>query len=242
MYFGDGGPVMSGHWFNPKTNDTFTVRDCFFEDNNLIVTTTDGRRLDYNMVADYVKTDKPMDLPKKTQQSNIPVNILNEIEPTDVNNELLLADDLAVLNNPISQNTSLGNIAKINNANENLNLQPVISEDEMLINRILKRTQGPKVEFTVSWDCFPEKRIEMLEMLGIDPEAVAEYYIKENSMESIVKDVNKAIRKIIIAKLMPKDSKELIDAKPNEVIAEEIKLDVQKALSKKTKNKNKNKK
>lgn len=240
MYLGDG-PIMSGHWYNHKTGDSFTVRDCFFEDNNLIVTTTDGRRLDYNMVSNYVKTEKPM--PKQTPQqqmpgNNIPQSILSEID-NGGNNDLLLADDIALLNNPLTNpmpqsNIALGNIRTINNQAPQ---QPVVSEDEMLINRILKRTKGPQVEFTISWPCFPEKQIEMLDMMAIEPEDIAEYYIKELSTESIVESIKQLVRKVIMAKLAPQEPEEAIAEKPNEVVVEEIKEEVKEKLAKKTKNK-----
>ena len=50
MIFGEG-PILSGHWYNPSTGDSFTVKDTYFEDNNLYVITTDGRRMNYDMIS-----------------------------------------------------------------------------------------------------------------------------------------------------------------------------------------------
>jgi len=243
MIFGEG-PILSGHWYNPSTGDSFTVRDTYFEDNNLFVITTDGRRLNYDIISKYVQSDKP--LPKQpstiqnTQQSNIPNDILSEIVPTQNNDDdLLLAEDLALINN--QQPAQPKNLGNIHQQQTFAPQQPVVSEDEMLINRILKRTKGPQVEFTISWSCFPEKQIEMLDMMAIEPEDIAKYYIKELSTESIVESIKQLVRKVIMAKLAPQEPEEVIAEKPNEVIAEEIKEEVVKKLPK-TKNKQKTKK
>jgi hypothetical protein len=54
--FSIDGPVMTGTWYNPKNGDSFTVRDTYFEDNQYMVITTDGRRMDYNMIQNYIKS------------------------------------------------------------------------------------------------------------------------------------------------------------------------------------------
>ena len=33
IMFGAQGPMMTGTWYNPNNGDSFTVRDCFFENN-----------------------------------------------------------------------------------------------------------------------------------------------------------------------------------------------------------------
>lgn len=243
MIFGEG-PILSGHWYNPSTGDSFTVRDTYFEDNNLFVITTDGRRLNYDIISKYVQSDKPLpkqpSITQNTQQSNIPNDILSEIVPTqNDNNDLLLPEDLALINN--QQPAQPKNLGNIHQQQTFAPQQSVISEDEMLINRILKRTKGPQVEFTISWPCFPEKQIEMLDMMAIEPEDIAEYYIKELSTESIVESIKQLVRKVIMVKLAPQEPEEAIAEKPNEVIAEEIKESVVKKLPK-TKNKQKTKK
>ena len=35
MFTGDG-PLMTGHWHNYKTGDSFTVADTFFQDNQYV--------------------------------------------------------------------------------------------------------------------------------------------------------------------------------------------------------------
>ena len=98
------GPIMTGTWYNPKTGDKFTVRDTYFEDNNYMVITTDGRRMDYNMIQNYVKSDSP--IPKMEQPNAAPQPIKigdiqetsNPILPQDLSgDEFILEDDMLLL-------------------------------------------------------------------------------------------------------------------------------------------------
>ena len=89
MMFGNEGPVMQGTWYNPTTGDAFTVRDSFFEDNQYVVTTTDGRYLKYNQIQNYVQTDMKLEDLKKRNIENqkkeevLPAEVANLIENFD---------------------------------------------------------------------------------------------------------------------------------------------------------------
>ena len=80
---GIGGPVMSGTWINPNNNDTFTVKDCFFEDNQLIVNTTDGRNLNYDILQNYIQADNKTinEMKEKPIQKAVVVDNGNIFEP-----------------------------------------------------------------------------------------------------------------------------------------------------------------
>ena len=81
LMFGMEGPNMEGTWYNPKTGDSFTVRNSFFQDNQYVVQTTDGRVLDYNTLQYYVRSDKPIDMPKKNAQiDQLPTEIVDILE------------------------------------------------------------------------------------------------------------------------------------------------------------------
>ena len=75
LTFGTEGPIMEGTWYNPQTGDSFTVRNSFFEDNQYIVQTTDGRVLGYNQIQNYVKSDRPIEMPIQTTSQNIPAEV-----------------------------------------------------------------------------------------------------------------------------------------------------------------------
>ena len=70
--FGIDGPVLDDTiWYNAKTGDSFKVRSNYFEDNNMVVQTYDGRRFNLNQLTDYLQwTGK--DLPLRIQHHNLP--------------------------------------------------------------------------------------------------------------------------------------------------------------------------
>ena len=59
LTFGMEGPIMDGTWYNTQTGDSFTVRNSFFEDNQYIVQTTDGRILRYDQIQNYILFHHP---------------------------------------------------------------------------------------------------------------------------------------------------------------------------------------
>ena len=77
IMFGTQGPLMSGYWVDPRTGDSFTVKDSFFEDGQYIITTMDGRKLSYDIIQNYVQSDKPIDIPKSQQKP--PTRRLREV-------------------------------------------------------------------------------------------------------------------------------------------------------------------
>lgn len=55
------GPSITGVWQNPKTGDFFTVKDSYMEEDDIIIITTDGRRLNYRMLQDYSQTNQKVE-------------------------------------------------------------------------------------------------------------------------------------------------------------------------------------
>lgn len=197
-----GGPLMMGTWYNPKTGDSFTVRDTFFEDNNLIVMTTDGRRMDYNMVSQYVKSDKP--IPKQIQQipctkHSLPPEVQNEIDiPDDLKS--IMEEDKVLMASPNTfglQYTSTYST----NTTPMQNAQAVqaqhIDEDTLLINRMLKKVNKPTVKCTIDWQGFPSRQLEMLAMMSVEPEKIAEFFAQSVDLESLRKTVVEQITQFI---------------------------------------------
>lgn len=210
--FGEG-PILSGHWYNPSTGDSFTVKDTYFEDNNLYVITTDGRRMNYDMISKYVQSDKP--IPKQTQPAQNQNNVLppelasqilnptNTVSSDSNNSEFgILEDDMALISGQAtSQVSSQVNKEKaITRDKFNINaVQQLQQEDEdsMLIRRILSRSQEPKITCSVEWSKFPNKQLEMLEMMGVDLNKIADYYINKIDLQVIKDKIKEDISKYI---------------------------------------------
>lgn len=191
------GPMMEGTWYNTITGDSFTVRDTFFENNQLMVATTDGRMLDYNIIQNYIKSDKPIAVQKKPKQtvSEVPAEVLNMLESNDSQNDILEEDMNLLQGNAYNQPV----VTQTPSTNQVVTPQLVESEDDMLVRRILKRSLAPEVECKVTWKNFPTKQMEMLDMMAVDVDAIVDYYIKDidlNGIKEIVKDgIKKHIEK-----------------------------------------------
>lgn len=229
--FGEG-PMLSGHWYNPSTGDSFTVRDTYFEDNNLYVITTDGRRLNYDIISKYVQSDKPLPKqPKPTQQTNtlppeLASQILNPVSSTSSdfdNSEFgILEDDLALISG--QANTQFNTSKEKAITRDQLNINSVKQmqqedEDSMLIRRILSRSQEPEITCGIEWNKFPSKQLEMLEMMGVDLYKIADYYINKIDLQVIKDKIKEDISKYIQDVLDIEDNIE--DSKPKEIATTE---------------------
>lgn len=197
------GPMMEGTWYNTITGDSFTVRDTFFENNQLMVATTDGRMLDYNIIQNYIKSDKPIAVQKKPKQTmdEVPAEVLNMLESNDPQNDILEEDINLLQGNKYNQPITTPNPS----TNQVVTPQLVESEDDMLVRRILKRSIAPEIECKVTWKNFPTKQMEMLDMMVVDVDAIVDYYIKDIDLNTIKEIVKEGIKKHIEKSLSPQD-------------------------------------
>lgn len=193
IQFNGEGPVMSGTWFNPQTGHRFTVRDCFFQDGQFMVQTTDGQMLDYNTVQNYVQANdqngKPIEPP--TMKQNSSTQIPKEVaEMVGVDENYMIPED---------QHISKG-LGNINDSNRHFGpgtihtIDPnpttrVTDPDTEMIDRVLKRFDLPRIEASIAWET-PVKQIETLvDVLGIDPVKIADYYCDKLDMPAIIANI-----------------------------------------------------
>lgn len=212
IQFNTDGPVMSGTWFNPKTGHKFTVRDCFFQDGQFLVQTMEGQTLDYNTIQNYIQVtdqdghsmepDESLMVTKNERvRSELPAEV-SSILDTD------LGDDFSDMIDPDDQNMikGLGNINEsprhIVPASEHQvptvtsTPQPTnqaYNEDLAMVDRVLRRFPVPDFETELAWAC-PEKQIETLvDILGIDPMVIAEYYVNKLNKDQIFENIKKKL-------------------------------------------------
>ena len=213
MMLGDG-PMLSGHWYNPKTGDSFTVRDTFLENNEIVVMTTDGRRMNYDMISKYVQTDHPIkkqefekpkaQLPKEIQSQILPV----KEDVHDAAEDLLLDEDKALLGVTVDPG-----VLEVKPAVKKVAEVTVEDEDDMLVRRMLKRSNAPQVKCSITWKDFPKKQMDMLDTMAVDLEKIADYYMKDIDFEqirsvireSIVKEIEKNLEVTPKSEVYPED-------------------------------------
>ena len=202
--FSMDGPVMNGTWFNPYTKDTFTVRDTFFENNQLMVQTTDGRMLDYNMIQSYVQCDSK-DIPTKEVNhvnNDIPAEIANLIESPSPQDPYILEEDLELItgNPQPRKSVSLGSL---NTPTPNPNAIKIEqgsgqTEDQRLIQRVLSRQQQPSISCNINWTKFPQKQMDVLmDMMGVDLDDVCDFYISKIDLNDIRESIKRDIKTYI---------------------------------------------
>lgn len=204
MMFGGEGPVMKGTWYNPSTGDVFTVRDSFFEDNNYVVATTDGRYLRYEQIQHYMQSDMPEKELKamiqhkddKQVKEEIPAEIQNILEdPNDPYSMYDVADDdiyTNTLDKPIGK--SLGNI--------NQPRPQVVTPTNMnvaIIEKALKNADKPEFSVNVFWEKYPFKQIEMLkDVMEIPEEEIINWYLDNIEITDVIDAIKEGIKEKIL--------------------------------------------
>lgn len=179
LIFNGEGPMMDGTWYNPNTGDSFTVADAFFQDNQYMVKTTDGRLLDYNFMQNYVKSDKPIPKIEKPQPktNELPQEVANLIDDGGI-----LEDDLALINGR-QKPQSLGNLHKIE-----------VNPELPIIEKALSKKSKPCVYANILWEDFPKKEIEALtDIMDINIDSVIDWYINKLDINEIKQAVKESM-------------------------------------------------
>lgn len=197
VMFGADGPVMEGTWYNLSTGDQFTVRDTFFEDNELIVQTMDGRMLKYSTIQNYVKTDKPIDttqIKQQHQMNNLPPEVAGilETETPTGDYDALLAEDMSL----IQGQSSLGNIYK---PQDDAIALP-IDTNKVIIEKALAKCGLPDLNISTEWE-MPEKAIDMLiNIMDIKVDDIVMWYLDNLDLGIIANKVKDCIATTITSK------------------------------------------
>jgi hypothetical protein len=213
MMFGGEGPIMQGTWYDPNTGDAFTVRDSFFEDNQYVVTTTDGRYLNYNQLQSYIQTDMKLEDIKRMKAENqntvkeqLPAEVANLIEGS--NNPysgMMTPEDMMIGNTTVN----LGNLYRDDLPVQHTSVGDVYvdpysagkgqSMNEAIIEKALKNAEKPEFNVDVIWDNFPLKQIEMLkDIMEIPEDEIIDWYLDNIEMAEVVDALKTAIRSKIL--------------------------------------------
>lgn len=201
------GPMIDGTWYNTQTGDHFTVRDSFFQDGQLIIQATDGRMFDYNTIQNYVRSNTPIQRNQPTQQPETPIP--NEVQDLIEDDSYLLEEDKNLVTTPQKLQTTTPTP------------QPTLSEDEIIINRILSRVEKPVVIYNTTWKKFPNKQLEMLiDMMGVEISEIAKYFTNKIDLEEIRESLQSQIERDI------KNKFSTMNLEPQtEIVDEDVNLD-----------------
>ena len=195
---------VSGTWMNPTTGHKFTVKDCVFENGELLIISTDGQHISGRMFADYVQdtgkdaSGQPIrdangqavpSLGNLSTPVSAPPVIVGDIPVTEESLEAPLQEDgTASLREDIDE--LLHPQTKLIGAT----LRPSIDPDMEMVTRVLRKHDLPTIE-TLKWNK-PTKQIDTLtDILGIDMETIVEYYVNRINPEELVSMVKEYLRK-----------------------------------------------
>lgn len=200
---------VSGTWMNPTTGHKFTVKDCVFENGELLIISTDGQHISGRMFADYVQdtgkdaSGQPVpSLGNLSKRPETPPVIVGDIpwegESLDgPYNELI--EDASSLRE--EANDLLHPEKKLISAAP----RPSIDPDMEMVTRVLRKHDLPTIE-TLKWNK-PTKQIETLtDILGIDMETIVEYYVNRINPEELVSMVKEYLRSELCTSSAPTSS------------------------------------
>ena len=211
---------VSGTWMNPSTGHKFTVKDCIFENGELLIISTDGQHISGRMFADYVRdmgkdaNGQPIrDAGGPTVPSLGNLSTPVSTPPVIVGNLPVTEESLESPEDDASQNDGMtlqdeanellqGNVTEPRRFDPNL-LEGVVHKpvnmDLEMVTRVLRKHPLPTIE-TLKWNK-PVKQIETLtDILGIDMETIVEYYVNRINPEELVA----MVKEYLTSELLPK--------------------------------------
>lgn len=207
MTFGSDGPLVQGTWVNPNTGDSFTVRDSFFEDNQYVVTTTDGRYIKYDQLQHYIQADQKaiegikQSIANKVKDEPLPTEIANLINDDYTDDSLMTPEDYKLIYG--NKSKSLGNLNDGARhiapayAHATTPVATALPENmnTAIIKKALNNTEQPKFKVVVDWNNYPVKQIEMLyDIMGISEEEILEWYLDNIQMDDVITAIKNGIK------------------------------------------------
>ena len=216
---------VSGTWMNPTTGHKFTVKDCVFENGELLIISTDGQHISGRMFADYVQ-DTGKDASGQTIRDangqavpslgnlstpvSTPPVIVGDIPVTE-ENDAPFGEFSREVSVDISDDSLQDEAAELlqGGASEPRRFDPNLIEDLnsntdlRMVTRVLRKHDLPTIE-TLKWNK-PTKQIETLtDILGIDMETIVEYYVNRINPEELVSMVKEYLTAELCGKPLPK--------------------------------------
>lgn len=201
LTFGSEGPMMEGTWYNTRTGDSFTVRDSFFEDNQFVVTTTDGRYLKYEQIQDYIKSDKPIEMKKsEPRREDLPGEVTGLLEDVNYDN-MIMEDDLAMIQGQ-APGVSLGNLNDNNSSKYAQGVTPRSNYD--IISKALSKRTLPDFQVDIDWMYCPVKEMNMLiDLMDVQEQEIIDWYLSQVDIQTTTLMIKEVIKDYLMKQLHP---------------------------------------
>jgi hypothetical protein len=179
--------MISGKWMNKMTGDTVVVKNSVMDGEEMVIMTNKGVLNMSEFSMNYIQvSDEVYD-----EHGNVVGNEALNIEQIPQQTQNTPTLDYSTLTRGLTQQ----DLHNIQQQVQPVTVAPVEDEDTMLIRRILKKVSPPEVKSTIEWTTYPTKQLEMLEMLGVEPNKIVEYFVNQINAETIRKSINHQIAK-----------------------------------------------
>ena len=183
--YNTGGDMISGKWTHRLTGETINVRSSVMEGDNMVIITDKGMIDMMDFSQHYIQvSDEVYD-----EHGNVVGNEALNIEQIPQQTQNTPTLDYSVLTRGLTQQ----DIHNIQQQVQPVAVTPIEDEDTMLIRRILKKVSLPNVKSIIEWKTYPGKQLEMLEMLGVNPLKIVEYFVNQIDVETIRKSIKDQI-------------------------------------------------
>lgn len=184
-------PQISGTWVNPKNGHRFTVKDCYFEDSDYKIYTTDGTTISYNMMQDYIQDTGISESGDKLA----PVVFNNSNSNQDIPLELM--EELGDFGDNIGQNIGLQEFIQYSENTSNKEV-PKNTEFE-IIDRVFSKLGTPKLDIQLTFKKDKDFRSSvdmLLNQLDVTKEQLLQY-VMDKYVISNEKMVKGSLNKIL---------------------------------------------
>lgn len=213
--FDGTAPMMEGTWFNPKTGDVIKIRDTFFENNNYVARTTDGRMLNYSQLQNYIRDDskslkkedtKPAQAvtkkpaAKQAAQSVNPDSMLSQ-EDLDILEGLSKPTSVTDAQKPEQQaeieathGLQNGMAERMNGISGYLDQRgQELTISDQIINRAMEDEDDPRLVVQVSWNAPTEKLIFLKQNMGITDSDIVRWITRTLDSRDLSSDVRDSV-------------------------------------------------
>ena len=215
MDFG-AGLDLTGSWENVRTGEVINIRDTIMMDNQMIGLTTDGRQIPFEKLQSFVKSDiaKPNTPPKRVNTPQKRVQRPSKPFIDDVDREQnwglttddtnssnagyeILPEDMDLLRKPLPKRENTINEQKSEMPN------PISTVLEGL-----KKSEQPKINFSIKWDNIPEGIIFLKKYLQISDNDITDAIINKFININDIRDkLTTDLKKIVEVGLNPEKKK-----------------------------------
>lgn len=216
MDFG-AGLDLTGSWENVRTGEVINIRDTIMMDNQMIGLTTDGRQIPFEKLQSFVKSDtaKPNTPPQRTNISQKRTPRPSKPFVDDVDREQnwgsttddvdssadsgyeILPEDMDLLRKPLPKRED-----------EDRTQKPELPNPISTVLDGLKKSEQPKINFSIKWDNIPEGIIFLKKYLQISENDITDAIInKFINVNDIREKLTVDLKKIVEAGLNPEKKK-----------------------------------